>query len=116
MSNNNMRTWDELGFRGIDPEISNRMKKQLSRDDSHSLERELSPYTIRRAAQLVDLKVDSLSERISQKEILRIMRDLKGIGYSVSGYSNMKTRELFGYFRKVQGNIKSQLSRLEQAS
>ena len=87
---------EEIGTHESDPEINAEIRRQLGltpAPETSSLETKVNPTVFLLAAR--QLELTETGERISKKERLRILRDLKNLGIPISRqYYKLKAPQL----------------------
>ncbi|MGA2130525.1 MAG: hypothetical protein ABSG05_02860 [Candidatus Pacearchaeota archaeon] len=102
---------EEIGTRQSFPEINTKIREQLGlpkiAPETSGLETKVKPTVFLLAAR--QLELTETGEKISKKERLRILRDLKNLGIPISRqYYKLKAPQLRGFFMDVKRKVYAQ--------
>jgi len=119
---------EDIGTYEVDPEVSTKIRRFFSRQSSqgnletsvslhegqeNTQDRHTSPYAIREAARLMDLRAEKHKfETETSKGILTCLNLVRGVGYPLKNYGVMSQSELMDYFNRVSEEIARENLRL----
>lgn len=108
--------WQDIGYRGIDPEVSKKLGGRYSKDSLSN--QNLSKEIIANAAKIALPRFPECQkgESISEREIKQRLSQIKAIGYHVDSYSNMRREEAWNYLSDLRAEIKAKARGLGLAS